>query len=300
MKLSIVITAYNVEQYIQQCIKSVFAQDIKDDFEIIVVEDKSTDNTFKIIKEFENSKRVTIIKHEENKGAGLSRRDGIEHSTGDYIMLLDGDDYLIEKNHLQILINKAKETDADVVSGGIKIQKEDGSYDITSYGNYTCTDYDKLTKFWGERIVFMNNKIIKNTLHKQIPYSHRRYIEDTQVIIPMLWLANKVEYVDTVGYVYRMRKGSLTHEANEIKNIIFKALCWCDLIEFFNANDPKVFEVIAIKQYITNCITYFNNRIITAQELNPYINEFSELMFKLINIIKVTNIDFKQIKINKQ
>lgn len=299
MKLSIIITAYNVKQYIEQCIKSVLDQNFEDELEIIVVEDKSTDDTLKVLDKFKNTKLINIIAHNENRGAGLSRRDGIEHSTGDYVMLLDGDDYLIGKNHLQTLINKAKETDADIVSGGIKIQKEDGSYDITSYGNYTCTGYDKITKFWGERIVFMNNKIIKNTLHKQIPYSHRRYIEDTQVIIPMLWLANKVEYVDTVGYVYRMRKDSLTHEANEIKNIIFKALCWCDLIEFFNANDPKVFEVIGIKQYITNCISYFNNRITTAKEINPYINEFSELMFKLINIIKITNIDFKEIKINK-
>lgn len=293
MKLSIVITAYNIETYIADCIKSILNQKIKNhELEIIVVEDKSTDATLNVIYKF--SKNIKIIAHEVNQGAGLSRRDGIQNSTGDYIMLVDGDDYFINENHLQTLMDKAEETNADIVSGGIKVLQKDGVSDITSYGNYTCLGIEKVTKFWGNRIVYINNKIIRRELHDKIVYSHRRYIEDTQVIIPMLWLANKVEYVDSVGYVYRLREGSLTHNADELKNTIFKALCWCDLMEFFNANDPSVIEVTNIKGYISNCINYFNNRIITSEEIKPYINEFTELMFKLINIVAITNINFKQ------
>lgn len=299
MKLSIVITAYNVELYIKDCIKSILAQNIKNEFEIIIVEDKSTDNTLEILKEFEDYNNIKIITHDKNKGPGLSRRDGISHCSGNYIMLIDGDDYLIEENYIQTLIDKAVETDADIIGGGIKIQYEDGSSKSFSHGNNTYTGYEKLTKLWGNNIVFINNKIIKKTLYEKIPYSNRRYIEDTQVIIPMLWLSNKIECVDVIGYVYRQRPNSLTHEANEIKNVIFKALCWCDLIEFFNVNDQNVFNVINLKQYITNCISYFNNKPITAKDINPYINEFAELMFKLINIIKIINIDFKPTKLNK-
>lgn len=294
MKLSVVVTAYNVADYIEKCVSSVLAQKVEGhEIELIVVEDKSTDNTLEVLKGIEG---ITIYQNEVNVGAGLSRRFGIEKATGDYVMLLDGDDYLENENHLQTLISKALETDADVVSGGIKILREDGSYDITSYGNYTCEGYEKISKFWGERIVFMNNKIIRRSMYDKIPYCHRRYIEDTPVIIPILWLANKVEYIDNVGYVYRMRNNSLTHEANEMKNMIFKGLCWCDLLEFFNANDPEVFNHIKIKQFIANVINMFNNRITTPQEIQPYANEFAELMFRLLNLVKITGIDFKVIQ----
>lgn len=299
MKLSIVITAYNVAEYIKQCVESVFAQNMgENELEVIVVEDKATDNTSEILESF---KRDDLIIHHNNTniGAGLSRRKGIELATGDYVMLLDGDDYLEGENHLQTLIDKAVETNADVVSGGIKILKEDGSYDLTSYGNCTFEGYEKISKFWGERIVFMNNKIIRRTMYDKVPYCHRRYIEDTPVIIPILWYANKVEYVDNIGYVYRMRPASLTHTADMMKNIIFKGLCWCDLMEFFNKNDKEVFNHIAIKNYIANVFNYLNSKIFSINEVGPYANEFFELMFRLVNIVQFTGINFKEVKYTK-
>lgn len=297
MKLSVVITAYNVAEYIEKCIESVLNQKLNDDLEIIVVEDKSTDDTMDKLIQYGD--KIRIHTNTNNVGAGLSRRRGIEISTGDYIMLLDGDDYIEGETHLQTLVDKALETDADVVGGGIKILREDGSYDLTSYGNYTCEGYEKISKFWGERIVFMNNKIIRRTMYDKVPYCHRRYIEDTPVIIPILWYANKVEYVDNIGYVYRMRASSLTHTADMMKNIIFKGLCWCDLMEFFNKNDKEVFNHIAIKQFIANVFNYLNSKIFSIDEVRPYANEFFELMFRLVNLVKFTGIDFKQVKPNK-
>lgn len=292
MKLSVIITAYNVAPYIKQCIESVRSQDMHNhELEIIVVEDNSTDNTFDILQNINN---IILYKNKVNVGAGLSRRTGIEHASGDYVMLLDGDDYLENTEYLYGLLNKAEMSDyPDVISGGIKILREDGSYDITSYGNYTCTGYEKIYKFWGERIVFMNNKIIKRSMYLKVPYCHRRYIEDTSVIIPILWYADKVEYIDLIGYVYRMRDDSLTHQSNELKNIIFKGLCWCDLLEFFNEKDPEVFKYIGIKNYIKAIFNFFNNTTISANEINPYANEFAELMLRMLNLIKINSIDFK-------
>lgn len=297
MKLSVVITAYNVSKYIKECIDSVKNQNNSHyELELIVVEDKSTDDTLSILKGIDG---IKIIENEHNVGAGLSRRIGIQHATGEYIMLVDGDDYLEDSFHLDTLVAKAIETNADVVSGGIKILREDGSSDSTSYGNYTCEGYDKVTKFWGDRIVFICNKIIRKSMYDKIPYCHRRYIEDTSVIIPILWLANKVEYVDTVGYVYRMRPDSLTHESSKFKHTIFAALCWCDLMEFFSKNDPNVLEITNIKRFITGVFDYFNTRTTTIQEIAPYANEFAELMLRLVNLVKFTGIDFKPINVHK-
>ena len=126
MKTSIVITAYNVEQYIAKSIISAMQEGVD---EIIIVEDKSTDNTLNVIKEIkEHSKSnidIHVIINEENIGAGLSRRRGIEHCKNEYILLLDGDDYL-DDNFIKALLDKAEKTDADIVSGGIKIIEKDG------------------------------------------------------------------------------------------------------------------------------------------------------------------------------
>ena len=123
LKLSIVVTAYNKQNTLEKCINSILNSTFKD-FELIIVEDKSTDNTIEVIEKFTDS-RIKVIKHEVNLGAGLSRRDGIKASKGEFVSLIDGDDY-IDKDFLEALIKRQEETDADIVSGGItNINKDD-------------------------------------------------------------------------------------------------------------------------------------------------------------------------------
>lgn len=87
--VSVVITAYNVAEYIEQAIKSVLNQGLQD-LEVIVVLDKPTDNTKEVVENVikeTKDKRITIVENEQNVGAGLSRRYGVERTKGDYIML---------------------------------------------------------------------------------------------------------------------------------------------------------------------------------------------------------------------
>ena len=294
MKISIVITAYNVEQYIAKSIISAMQEGVG---EIIIVEDKSTDNTLNVIKEIiENSKRdidINLIINEENIGAGLSRRRGIEHCKNEYILLLDGDDYL-DDNFIKPLLIKAKETNADVVSGGIKIIKEDGTWTAESYGTCVIEGNEKVSRFWGERIVFMNNKIIRKKLYNLVPYNHRRFIEDTPTIIPILWYANKTAYIDNIGYNYVMRSNSLTHTTNTIKDVIYKGLCWLDLIDFFLEKDKTMFNYIDISGYIKNLLTIMNNiKTFDAAEINKYKDDWVEFTTRFFNLISIHNINFK-------
>ena len=250
MKISIVLTAYNVENFIGESIESCINQTYKD-LEIIIVEDCSTDNTLRIIEEYQSKDpRIKIIKNDVNKGAGMSRKIGIQNTTGEYILILDGDDW-ISNNFIEDLANKAIELDADIVSGGMTIRREDGSYDATSYGNCICeSNIDKVAKFWKDRIVFLNNKLIRKKLHDQVPYCHRRFIEDTPVIIPQLYLANKVVYIDNTGYNYRMLNSSLTHKASPFKYALYRCLCAQDIIKFFETHDKEFMKQIPIiKQY---------------------------------------------------
>lgn len=285
-RCAIVITAYNVEKYIEESVASALNQTEK--CKVIVVEDRSTDNTLDILNRFGNS--ITLLQNSENVGAGLSRRRGIDFADTEYVMTLDGDDYL-EPSFVKRLLEIADITGADIVSGGVKILKEDGSWDATSYGNCVTEGRDKVAKFWGERIVFMNNKIIRKEICNRVPYSERRYIEDTPTIIPMMFFANKVAYADTIGYTYRMRGDSLTHTTNTMKDVVFKGLCWIDLYEFFMEHDKGMFDSLNIKGFIGNIIGTLNKIRVTPDMVAPFEKEWNEFVMRLLNVVEVTGIN---------
>ena len=92
--VSIIIPVYNIEKYVQACLESVAAQTYTD-FEVIIVDDGSTDSSGKICDAFcMQDKRFRVV-HQDNQGAGMARNTGIRHSSGHYIMFVDGDDILL-------------------------------------------------------------------------------------------------------------------------------------------------------------------------------------------------------------
>jgi teichuronic acid biosynthesis glycosyltransferase TuaG len=108
MKVSVIIPTYNSEKYLKECLSSVINQTYKN-LEIIIVDDKSIDNTIKIIKKIKD-KRIKLIELEKNSGVAIARNKGIEISTGDYICFLDSDDYWYkEKIEKQLKFIKNKE-----------------------------------------------------------------------------------------------------------------------------------------------------------------------------------------------
>lgn len=280
--VSIIITAYNVQDYIRQAIESALNQTFLD-LEVVVVLDKPTDDTTKIVKSIQDP-RLVIVENEGNVGPGLSRRIGLQTSKGEYTLLLDGDDW-IDRNFIEKLYNRAIETDADIVSGGIIVERGEGAYDATSYGNCITEGVDKVTKFWGERIVFMNNKLIKRHLHDKVPYCHRRFIEDTPVIVPQLWLANKVAYIDCIGYHYRMLPSSLTHTTTPFKTALYRVLCWFDLIDFFVANGKEVLDIMSFKANMQNELKILQGINITDEMIKPYMEDWLEYSKRLLKYL---------------
>ena len=102
-KVSVIIPVYNYGRYLRQAIQSVFSQQFTD-YEMIVVNDGSTDNTAEVLREFENHPKIKLTTHKENRGLVLSCHEAIEASTGEYIIRLDADDYF-DENALLVLSN---------------------------------------------------------------------------------------------------------------------------------------------------------------------------------------------------
>jgi len=100
-KVSVIMPTYNNEKYLEDAINSVLKQNFED-FELIIINDGSTDGTKKILEKFTNNQRIKILNNEKNEGLVLSCIKGIEHSSGEYIMRFDSDD-LLDENALLIL-----------------------------------------------------------------------------------------------------------------------------------------------------------------------------------------------------
>jgi len=102
-KINVIIPVYNYGKYLRQAIQSVLSQQF-DDYEIIVINDGSTDNTAEVLREFESHPKIRLITHKKNQGLVRSCHEAIEASTGEYIVRLDADDYF-DENALLVLSN---------------------------------------------------------------------------------------------------------------------------------------------------------------------------------------------------
>ena len=113
MKVSVIIAAYNIEKYIQRCIKSVLNQSERE-IEIIIVNDGSTDNTLNIINKVNELDDRIIVINKKNQGLIEARKTGLKYANGEFILFLDGDDWL-ESNCIEELYKTANDKKADVV-----------------------------------------------------------------------------------------------------------------------------------------------------------------------------------------
>lgn len=121
--VSVIIPVYNVEKYLSICIESVLNQTYKD-YEIILVDDGSTDNSLAICNEYASENNKIKVIHQENKGLSGARNTGVNNSTGEYIFFLDSDD-CIDARLLEITTKLADYTNAAIVQINLKCVKED-------------------------------------------------------------------------------------------------------------------------------------------------------------------------------
>lgn len=229
--------AYNAEKTIRKALLSCLNQTYKDT-EVVVIDDASTDNTLNIIEEIANSdSRIRVVKHEVNKGAGLSRRSGINNANGDYITYLDSDDYLKE-DCIETLVKAAKERNADIVHPGIIIVK-DGVETYRVPKNIFLAGKNRFVPDKSDTKRFLTIMLIKKALYDKVEYSHRRYLEDTPTLYKLIYYAKNVYSIEYAGYYYTQNPSSLIHTADSFKKALYHCLSTKDIIEFLEVNNEK-------------------------------------------------------------
>ncbi len=209
-KVSIVIPVYNVEKYIERCVRTLFAQTL-DDLEYIFVDDCSPDNSsdvmLKVLEEYPVRKpQVKLIRHEINQGVSQSRQDGVEAATGEYIIHCDPDDW-VELDMYEQLYTKAKETNADLVlcdyyevtNGEILTLKKQKPDKLKSEDLLAGISGKNKTKLQGS----LWNKLIKSELCKNIRFiPDINFCEDVCYLFQILNKRLNIRYCNTGLYYY--------------------------------------------------------------------------------------------------
>lgn len=206
--VSIIIPCYNVADYISSTLESVINQ-IDTDWEIIAVDDGSTDNTLSILKKYAESEKKIRIVSQSNKGVSAARNIGIKASNGDIIYFLDGDDYIDPS--LTKKINRYGVNDFDVIMFGFRLAPIDKYSKI--YMPYESNNYlseyliNNLTLHISS-LAFNKRLIINNNIRFD---ENTYYSEDREFVIKSLFYARKITVLPKILFSYYQRDGSAMH-----------------------------------------------------------------------------------------
>lgn len=202
--LSIIVPAYNAEKYIEQCVMSVLLQRTKYSYELIIINDGSTDSTKKILSNIENQKNVKII-NQENRGFSGARNRGLDSIRGKYLMFLDSDDYLLQDS-IEKLMDIAIEKNADIVEGE--------SYAF--YNNFGISN-KYIHKSGTRRVDAMKElsgypwgKVYKSAIFQKIKFPEGYWFEDTILSMLVYCQYDNVWVTDTMVYAYRLNPKGIT------------------------------------------------------------------------------------------
>ena len=259
-KISVIVPVYNIEDYIDECVKSIVSQTYEN-LEIIIVDDGSTDSSGTKIDDWaDKDKRIKAL-HKPNDGQGRARNFGFDHSTGELIAYIDGDD-CIDSNYFEKLSDALNKADADMagcrfyrnnVEGeGFRYPEPDERYNfITSPEGFMERLYNDFGVFcvaWG--------KLYKREIIVKDMYPKVKIAEDAMVIRKLAHRCKKIAYISDALYMYRDRPGSIMTGKRDYSLANQKEkMQWLDEnIEFYKNTDNNRLQALAEKAYCFNLL----------------------------------------------
>lgn len=285
--ISLIIPVYNAENYIEKVLNSIFEQEFED-YEIVIVNDGSTDNSEKIIKEYMKSeKRINYI-YQKNQGPGLARKNGFKNAKGELLFFVDSDDFLPEKKSLYEINKIFKENDVDILFFNFVRNVEGKEYIVnTFYDDKLEEGIHDISYIDNHRVGgALWNKIFRKKIMKEEFFIDANNFEDYYTTYSYLNKCNNFYYTKKVCYyTYRDNPDSLTKKNSTEKMI--KAVKICKKI-----NEMLKFKKMTTKLLLNNhynCIKYIlaneeeKNYSIYVKELKSMI-EIKDYQIKYIGI----------------
>lgn len=290
--ISIIIPVYNASSTIERCVESILNQSYKD-FELILVNDGSKDNSYELMKRMiENDSRAVII-NQKNQGVSSARNRGLDEAKGDYILFIDSDDYV---NNDYVMTLQENSIDVDWVFSGIRDFAWNREDNLFIYEN---KDYD--LKDENSYLTFVNYglfnapfpKLYKHSIieKKQIRFNRNISLaEDRQFNLEYLKYVNRVRTLSYIGYNYKSdTPGSLAkRDSGNFLKVDYSH--W--LLEKENI-ELRDFISIASRTFLVNKLYHIVNDFIVKGVLSL------ELPTKSM-VRELKTIDFKYLKVNKK
>lgn len=248
--ISVIMPAYNVEKYVKKSLDSLFGQSFQN-FELIFINDGSTDKTGDIVNEFKNKYKDKIcVINVENGGQSRARNIGLEHAKGEYIVFLDSDDY-IETDYLETLYLAAKEKNSDMVlSGQRKVDIYGKTLDNISYPTH------KNPNLVLRRLNPHGKLYRKEYLDDyNIRFAEGKLYEDNPFNMMAMFLAKDMVILPYIGHNQVVRENSTTMKKIDEKILPYDAIE--EAIECVLKNKDKVNDLAIFEYTVLSFFTYF-------------------------------------------
>lgn len=200
--ISVIVPVYNVELYLDECIKSLLKQTFAN-FEVILIDDGSTDSSPKLCDKWAAYDGRIKVLHQKNSGVSVARKNGLEASSGQYISFVDSDDRL-DKCFLEIMMEELAYKNSDIVCCN-SVGAAEKSYGISQNSEYFDKPEELIQAYYRNmqyaHVIW--GKLFKRKLFDEIEFPHMKYGEDTWIIMTMFFRKPRVSLLRYEGYYYR-------------------------------------------------------------------------------------------------
>lgn len=231
MKVSVIVPIYNVENYVEECIKSVLSQTLQE-FELICVNDCGTDGSWEIVKNLaKDDSRIVLLENPQNLGLAATRNRGLEIAKGEYVYFLDSDDMIV-KEALETLYNRAKQEQIEVQVFGAsfifeteELQSQFQTNHAQFKGLYPdITDgkslFIKWMKEWdwlsSQPRYFYKREFLQNN---QLQYIEGMLHEDEPFAFDVLMSCNRIKVTNDLFFIRRFRGNSIMTGCPTMKSV---------------------------------------------------------------------------------
>lgn len=255
IKVSVIIPVYNTRLYLQECVDSILEQSL-DSFEIIIVDDGSTDGSIELIREYERNHANIYVICQSNRKLGAARNTGLKKARGEYVYFFDSDDVL-EKNALEYCYNEASTRNLDMIVfeadifGDIKgrdknqylFHKRIKEIPLYASGTEFAKKYYNIVSLLNIPFTLYSRKFLQNN---NLYFLENTFYEDVEFYHKVLQYNPSIMVVDKIFYHRRYRNNSImTSRVNEI-SILNKINIYYSVFDQSTEEMKKLYNMIAV------------------------------------------------------
>ncbi|MFF2331138.1 MULTISPECIES: CDP-glycerol glycerophosphotransferase family protein [unclassified Streptomyces] len=256
-RLSVVVPVHNVEDYLEDCLRSVAEQSVTD-IEVVLVDDGSTDGSAAVAMLFAARDSRFRYVHQRNAGLSAARNTGVRHTTADvpYLAFVDSDDIVVH-DAFERMLASLESTGSDLATGNVWRLTEQGRQQAWQYRWLTATrartHISRDPRLLADRVAW--NKVFRRSFWDRhaFTFPEGKLYEDTPVMIPAHFLAGSVDVLHEHVYYWRVREGSITRRRTDVRGVRDR-ISACEQVSAFLAGRSGVANGGARRRYDLSCL----------------------------------------------